>query len=258
MNTVPIAGRRFGHLRDQRRARRAIEASEDRPTIATCAAAKARRGERVHGRLPARAHRIARRPPRHHPLGGRGAAEGDISRVRVESDPIYLRDGRVWTSGGETSGIDLALALIEDDLGLQVAKRTARVLVMYNRRVGGQSQFSAMLKMEPATDRLRRVLGFMREHLHEPLPVERLADSVHVGTRQLTRLFLKEVGETPAKAVERMRAEVAHTQLTCTSASIEVIARRVGLANGERMRRAFVKVYGDSPQAVRRTAARAP
>jgi transcriptional regulator GlxA family with amidase domain len=113
-----------------------------------------------------------------------------------------------------------------------------------------------MLKMEPASDRLRRALSFMREHLHEPLPVERIADLVHVGVRQLTRLFLKETGETPAKAVERMRTEIAHAQLTGTTASIEVIARRVGFASGERMRRAFVKIYGSSPQAVRRMAAR--
>ena len=86
--------------------------------------------------------------------------------------------------------------------------------------------------------------------------MERIADLVHVGVRQLTRLFLKETGETPAKAVERMRAELAHAQLTGTSASIEVIARRVGFENAERMRRAFMKLYGNSPQAVRRTAGR--
>jgi transcriptional regulator GlxA family with amidase domain len=260
MNTVPIAGRRFDTFVISG-GPGAIEASEDRPTInhVRRAATHARRVASVctGAFLLARTGLLDGRRATTH-WEDAGLLRETFPRVRVESDPIYLRDGQVWTSGGETSGIDLALALIEDDLGLQVAKRTARVLVMYNRRVGGQSQFSAMLKMEPATDRLRRVLGFMREHLHEPLPVERLADSVHVGTRQLTRLFLKEIGETPAKAVERMRAEVAHTQLTCTSASIEVIARRVGLANGERMRRAFVKVYGNSPQAVRRIAARAP
>jgi transcriptional regulator GlxA family with amidase domain len=174
----------------------------------------------------------------------------------VETDQIFLRDGQLWTSCGETSGIDLALELIEDDLGLKVAQRAAQVLVVYHRRLGEQSQFSAMLRMEPATDRLRRALSFMREHLHEPLPVERIADLVHVGVRQLTRLFVKETGETPAKAVERMRAELAHAQLTGTTASIEVIARRVGFENAERMRRTFMKLYGNSPQAVRRNAAR--
>jgi len=256
--SVPIARRRFDTFVVSG-GRGSIEASRDRATVNQVrrVAKQARRVASVctGAFLLARTGMLDGRRVTTH-WEDAGMLKDEFPRVRVESDPIYLRDGHIWTSGGETSGIDLALALIEDDLGLQVAKRTARVLVMYNRRVGGQSQFSAMLRMEPATDRLRRVLGFMREHLHEPLPVERLADAVHVGPRQLTRLFLKEIGETPAKAVERMRAEVAHTQLTGTSASIEVIARRVGLASGERMRRAFAKVYGDSPRVVRRAATR--
>src|SRR5258705_13451116 len=145
--------------------------------------------------------------------------------VRVEPDQIYLRDGNLWTSGGVTAGIDLSLAIIEDDLGYEMAQRAARVLVVYHRRVGGQSQFSAMLDMQPETDRLRRALHFAREHLHEPLPVQRLAESVHVGARQFSRLFLRETGETPAKAVERLRTEAAHAQVTGTAEPIEIIAR---------------------------------
>src|SRR5882672_7113161 len=171
--------------------------------------------------------------------------------VRMEHDQIYVRDGSIWTSGGVTAGIDLALALIEEDVGLEAAQRTARVLVVYHRRMGGQSQFSAMLEMEPATDRLRRALNFAREHLHQPLNVERLAESVHVGSRQFSRLFVRETGETPARAVERLRTEAAHTQVTGTTDSIETIARRVGFSNAERMRRAFVRLYGQPPQAVR-------
>ena len=174
--------------------------------------------------------------------------------VRVESDQIYLCDGDLWTSGGVTAGIDLALALIEQDLGIEAAQRAARVLVVYHRRIGGQAQFSAMLEMEPETDRLRRALGYAREHLHEPLPVERLAQSVHVGARQFSRLFVRETGETPAKAVERMRTEAAHARITETSESIERIARKVGFSNAERMRRAFIRRYGQPPQAVRRVA----
>jgi transcriptional regulator GlxA family with amidase domain len=172
--------------------------------------------------------------------------------VRVECDQIYLRDGELWTSGGVTAGIDLALALIEEDLGLEVAQRTARVLVVYHRRVGGQSQFSAMLEMEPVTDRVRRALHFAREHLQEPLPVERLAEEVHVGARQFSRMFVRETGETPAKAVERLRAEAAHAHVTGSAQPIETIARQVGFASAERMRRAFVRLYGQPPQAVRR------
>jgi len=174
--------------------------------------------------------------------------------VRVECDQIYLRDGDLWTSGGVTAGIDLALALIEEDLGIEAAKRVARVLVVYHRRIGGQSQFSAMLDMEPETDRVRRALHFAREHLHEPLPVERLAQSAHVGARQFSRLFLRETGETPAKAVERLRTEAAHAHVTGTAQSIETIARNVGFASAERMRRAFIRLYGQPPQAVRRIA----
>ena len=174
--------------------------------------------------------------------------------VRVECDQIYLRDGNLWTSGGVTAGIDLALALIEDDLGNAMAQRAARVLVVYHRRVGGQSQFSAMLEMQPETDRLRRALDFARAHLHEKLPVERLADSVHIGVRQFSRLFQRETGESPAKAVERLRAEVAHTRVADSIDSIETIARQVGFASAERMRRAFIRLYGQPPQAVRRLA----
>ncbi|MGZ5080316.1 MAG: GlxA family transcriptional regulator [Usitatibacter sp.] len=174
--------------------------------------------------------------------------------VKLECDRIYVRDGSIWTSGGVTAGIDLALALIEDDVGLEAAQRTARVLVVYHRRVGGQSQFSAMLEMQPATDRVRRALNYAREHLHQPLNVERLAESVHVGPRQFSRLFVRETGETPARAVERLRTEAAHTQVTGTTDSIETIARRVGFTNAERMRRAFVRLYGQPPQSVRRIA----
>src|SRR5258705_5828050 len=150
--------------------------------------------------------------------------------------------------------MDLALALIEDDVGLEAAQGAARVLVGYHRRVGGQSQFSAMLEMEPATDRVRRALNYAREHLHQPLNVERMAESVHIGARQFSRLFLRETGETPAKAVERLRTEVAHMQVTGSTASIEVIARQVGFSSAERMRRAFVRLYGQPPQAMRRVA----
>jgi transcriptional regulator GlxA family with amidase domain len=170
----------------------------------------------------------------------------------LQLDQIYVRDGNVWTSGGVTAGIDLALALVEADLGIKAAQRAARVLVVYHRRVGGQTQLSALLDMEPATDRLRKAMQFARDHLAEDLPVERLALAAHVSPRQLTRLLLRETGETPAKAVERLRTEVAHTQVANSTAPIESIARAVGFSNAERMRRAFLRIYGAPPQAVRR------
>jgi len=140
------------------------------------------------------------------------------------------------------------------DLGALAAQRAARVLVVYHRRVGGQSQFSEMLQMEPDTDRMRRALNYAREHLNEELSVERLAEAAHLSARQFSRLFLRETGETPAKAVERLRTEVAHMQVTGSSASIETIARHVGFVTAERMRRAFIRLYGQPPQAVRRLA----
>ena len=176
-------------------------------------------------------------------------------RVRWEIDQIYVKDGNLWSSGGVTAGIDLSLAMIEEDLGAAAAQRAARVLVVYHRRVGGQSQFSEMLRMEQeTTDRVRRAMNYAREHIHERLSVERLAESAHLGARQFGRLFLRETGETPAKAVERMRTEAAHAQVTDTAASIEVIARNVGFESAERMRRAFIRLYGQPPQAVRRIA----
>jgi transcriptional regulator GlxA family with amidase domain len=175
-------------------------------------------------------------------------------RVRVDGDRIFIRDGAIWTSAGITAGIDLTLALIEDDLGREVARATARQLVVYHRRPGGQSQFSALLELDPPSDRIRQAVGFARAHLDEPLPVERLAGAACLSPRQFGRAFLAETGQTPAKAVERLRAEAARLRLEAGQEPIEKIARGVGFADPERMRRAFLRVYGQPPQALRRVA----
>ena len=172
--------------------------------------------------------------------------------VSVEADRIFVADGPVWTSAGITAGIDLALALIEVDHGIELARRTARELVVYHRRPGGQSQFSALSQMEPESDRMRLVLAFAREHLSEPLPIERLAGAARLSPRQFGRTFRKETGETPAKAIERLRAEAAYLRLQDGSEPVDVIARAVGFNDPERMRRAFVARYGQPPQAIRR------
>lgn len=174
--------------------------------------------------------------------------------VKVEADRIFVADGAVWSSAGITAGIDLALALIEADHGLAVAREVARELVVYRRRSGGQSQFSPMSQMEPESDRIRIALSFARDRLQEPLPIERLADAAHLSVRQFGRLFRQETGETPAKAVERLRVEAAGSRLQDGSETIELIAQAVGFTDPERMRRAFVKLYGMPPQAVRRAA----
>ncbi len=175
-------------------------------------------------------------------------------KIKVDGDRIFIKDGDVWTSAGVTTGIDLALAMIEEDLGVEISKDVARMLVVYHRRPGGQSQFSAMLDMEPASDRIRTVLTYMREHLTETLSTERLADVAHLSPRQFGRSFLAETGETPAKAVERLRAEVARVRVERGVEPIEVIARHVGFSDPERMRRAFVRIFGHPPQSLRRTA----
>ena len=174
--------------------------------------------------------------------------------VKVEADRIFVADGRIWTSAGVTAGIDLALALVEADHGRDLARAVAREMVVYHRRPGGQSQFSALSQMEPDSDRMRLALAFAREHLAEPLPLERLAEAARLSPRQFGRAFRQATGETPAKAVERLRVEAARLRLEEGTESIDLIARAVGFNDPERMRRAFLKRFGQPPQAVRRLA----
>ena len=175
-------------------------------------------------------------------------------RVVVDADRIYVKDRNVWTSAGITAGIDMALALIEADFGLDLAKTVARDLLVYHRRPGGQSQFSTILDLEPSSDRVRDALIYAREHLQENLSVDRLAEAACVSSRQFSRIFLKETGETPARAVERIRAEVARPRVEDSRDPIETIASEVGFGDVEKMRRTFVRLFGQSPQAVRRVA----
>lgn len=175
-------------------------------------------------------------------------------RINVDGDRIFVKAGRVWTSAGVCAGIDLAFALIEEDVGLDIARATARNLVVYHRRPGGQSQFSSLLELDPASDRIRTALSFAREHLHEKLPVERLADIACLSVRQFGRILLAETGETPAKAVERLRSEVARQRIESGSEPLEIIARQVGFSDPERMRRAFIRLFTQTPQEVRRNA----
>ena len=174
--------------------------------------------------------------------------------VSVEVDRIFVNDHGVWTSAGIAAGIDLALAMMEADFGPELARSVARELVVYHRRPGGQSQFSALLELEPESGRVRNALAYARNHLNEALSVERLAEAACVSSRQFARIFLKETGETPARAVERLRAEAARPRIEDGLEPIESIARDVGFGDIERMRRAFVKLFGHSPQTVRRLA----
>ena len=174
--------------------------------------------------------------------------------VKLEPDCIYTRDGKVWTSAGITAGIDLALALIADDLGEEVSRRTAQELVVYHRRPGGQSQFSALLDIERIEGRFTPLLAWMRERLDEALSVETLAAQANMSPRNFARAFTAETGVTPAKAVERLRLESARERVEHSSDPIDVVAQDVGFGDPERMRRAFVRAFGQPPQALRRLA----
>jgi len=173
-------------------------------------------------------------------------------QVRMEADRIYVRDGPVWTSAGITAGIDLALAMIEEDLGEAVAQRTAQQLVVHHRRPGGQSQFSELLELGGANGRFGPLLDWARARLAEPLGVERLADQAAMSPRHFARAFAAETGATPAKAVERLRLEAARLRVETTCEPIDRVAEAVGFGDPERMRRAFLRAFGLPPQALRR------
>lgn len=175
-------------------------------------------------------------------------------RVRVDAERIFIKDDHVWTSAGMTAGMDLALALIEADCGAELAAGVARDMVVYHRRPGGQSQFSAMLDMAPSSGRVHQALCYAREHLAETLSAERLADVACVSVRQLARLFVEATGTTPAKAIERLRLDVARVRIESDLDAFSTIARDAGFSSVERMRRACITTFGRSPQELRRVA----
>ncbi|PTW47924.1 AraC family transcriptional regulator /AraC family transcriptional regulator with amidase-like domain [Sphingomonas faeni] len=173
-------------------------------------------------------------------------------RVTVDADRIFINDGAIWTSAGMTAGIDLMLARIEVDHGAEMAKSVSRELVVYHRRPGGQSQYAAISQMEPRTDRIRKALTYARDHLSEPLSIDRLAEAACLSVRQFTRLFRKETGETPARAIERLRCEAARIRLRDGNEPVGTVALLVGFADAERMRCAFLRSFGHPPQTQRR------
>jgi transcriptional regulator GlxA family with amidase domain len=181
-----------------------------------------------------------------------GELRARYPNVRVEEDRIFIADGPVWTSAGMTAGIDLALALIEEDLGLEAARAVARRLVLYHRRAGGQSQFSSLLELGPKSDRIQTVLTYARRNLAGRLSVDELADIAHLSPRQFSRAFQAETGKTPAKAVENLRLEGARTLMVDTNHSLDIVAQQTGFGDRNRLRRAFLRAYGQPPQVIRR------
>jgi transcriptional regulator GlxA family with amidase domain len=169
--------------------------------------------------------------------------------VTVEPDKIFIRDNFIFTSGGITSGIDLALAMVEDDLGPELALFVARFLVVFLKRPGGQSQFSAYMTSESANHPdLRSLQAWIMTHLVEDLRVEALAERVAMSPRNFARLFLTETGMTPAKFVEMARIDAARHYLGSTELPIETVADKAGFKDPERMRRAFIRQIGVNPQ----------
>ena len=151
-----------------------------------------------------------------------------------------------------TAGIDLALALVERDHGAEIARSVARKLVVYHRRAGGQSQFSALLELEPKSDRIQKTIDYANANLRNALSVEELADVAGLSPRQFSRAFHAETGQSPAKAIENLRVEAARLMMEHGRHSMDVIANETGFADRERMRRAFLRILGQSPQTVRR------
>jgi transcriptional regulator GlxA family with amidase domain len=169
-------------------------------------------------------------------------------RIDVESDQIFVRDGNVWTSAGVTAGMDLALALVADDKGQDVARAVARQLVMYVQRPGGQAQFSAQLRAQRAArDPLRELQSWIGEHPADDHGVERLATRVGMSPRHFARVFRGEVGCTPAVYVEQVRVEVARRLLETTVLGVDEVAASAGFGTPETLRRAFSRRVGASP-----------
>jgi len=168
--------------------------------------------------------------------------------VRVEPDPIFLRDGPIWTSAGVTAGIDLALALVEEDLGRSVALAVARYLVVFLKRPGGQAQFSATLALQAAEDKFGALHDWINSHVADDLSLSVLADQAGMSERSFSRHYAEATGQTPARAVERLRVEAARRLLSESRTPVKRIAQRCGFGSEETMRRSFVRLLAVTPQ----------
>ena len=171
--------------------------------------------------------------------------------VELSSDALFIKDGNMWTSAGISSGIDLALALIEEDLGTGISQKTAQELVVAQRRTGGQTQFSPLLLHEPESSKIRNILNYIHTHLDHDLSVTSLAGIACLSPRQFSRQFTRETGESVARVVERLRVEAAKSMLENADGNVEKVAQHCGFGSTGRMRRAFLKHYHKTPQAFR-------
>ncbi len=172
-------------------------------------------------------------------------------KVRVQPDPIFVRDGPVWTSAGVTAGIDLALALVEEDLGRSVALAVARYLVVFLKRPGGQAQYTAALALQAAEDKFDALQHWINGHLADDLSLSVLADRAGMSERSFSRHYAVATGQTPARAIERLRAEAAQRLLLESRLPIKRIAQRCGFGSEETMRRSFLRLIDVAPQEYR-------
>jgi transcriptional regulator GlxA family with amidase domain len=178
--------------------------------------------------------------------------------IRVDPDPIYIRDGRIWTSAGITAGIDLSLAMVQEDLGRRVAMQVARHLVVFLNRPGGQSQFSAPLEAQTAAadgnapNRFAPLHDWITENVAGDLRVERLAQQAGMSPRTFARIYAAKMGLTPARMVEKIRIEAVRRNLEETDMPIKQIAALCGFGQEERLRRAFARQVGTTPAEYRR------
>jgi transcriptional regulator GlxA family with amidase domain len=177
--------------------------------------------------------------------------ESRFPKASVEVDRIFIADGQVWTSAGMSAGLDMALGLVERDVGPDKARDAARTLVLHHRRAGGQSQHSALLDLDAKSDRIQSALQFARHNLGKSLSVEELANAACLSPRQFSRVFRAETGLSPAKAIENLRLEAARLMLEQGRLPIETVALEAGFGDRERMRRSFTRAFGQTPQAIR-------
>jgi transcriptional regulator GlxA family with amidase domain len=169
----------------------------------------------------------------------------------MEEDRIFVEDGPIWTSAGMTAGFDLVLAMVDRDMGPQAAQEVAKLLVVSQRRIGGQKQLTALLDLTPKSDRIERVLTHIRLNLRGALSVDELAAVASLSPRQFSRAFLEETGQSPAKAVEQLRLEAARFMMEEGRQPVSEVAQHAGFGDRERMRRAFLRVFGVSAEALR-------
>ncbi len=172
-------------------------------------------------------------------------------RINVNPDKIYVIDGSIWTSAGMSAGLDLALGVIERDLGIEIAQIIAHQMVMYHRRSGGQSQHSELLNLKPKTDRIEKAIDFIRKNHKSNLSVNKVAEAVNLSTRQFNRIFTSETGKSPARAIELIRMETAKIMVEAGNLTLDEIAREAGFSDRRHLREAFIRNLGVSPQSIR-------